>query len=467
MTDKSSPGSNPARRLSLWAVALAAALFALIPPTFNPNAVMLYVPAAFYLVKFKLLMGLSAALLAAVLGATLTGARFVRLPVLIPTLAFLGVSTVSMLLSGDIPHSLIGETNRHDGLLTLAAGVLLFYAAARFLDSWAKVRVFLMAGVASAVLISIYGILQMFRLDPVLSLGIPWYVMEPVSGPLSNWYPVIGRSFATLGWPIWLAAYLTLMTGAALALYFRTEARWERWLWLAAMALMAACWVYTFTRGAMLGVGVAVPILLLLAHRRLGTVRPLLLPIVVMVAAILAAQLLSPQSTSVFSRFGGANLAPTAEEIPEGGDLSVTTRLLMWRDTISVIAERPLLGHGPDNFASPFERHEGEDLRAFFPNGEVIDKAHNELLQVAATTGLLGLTAYLWVFVSYFRHAYRGGGWPLLALSGGVLAYILQLQTAFTTIATGVTFWAILGVSVAIMRIQERETGPGQPSGAE
>jgi hypothetical protein len=40
-----------------------------------------------------------------------------------------------------------------------------------------------------------------------------------------------------------------------------------------------------------------------------------------------------------------------------------------------------------------------------------------------------------------------------------VLAYLLQLQTAFTTI--GVTFRAILGVSVAIMRIQERKTGLG------
>jgi hypothetical protein len=79
-------------------------------------------------------------------------------------------------------------------------------------------------------------------------------------------------------------------------------------------------------------------------------------------------------------------------------------------------------------------------------------------LQVAATTGLLDLAAYLWVFVSYLHHAYRGG-WPLLALSGSVLAYFLQLQTTFTTI--GVTFRAILGVSVAIMRIQERKTGLG------
>ncbi len=134
-----------------------------------------------------------------------------------------------------------------------------------------------------------------------------------------------------------------------------------------------------------------------------------------------------------------------------GGSVSVTARLLMWRDTAPMILEHPLLGHGPDNFAEPFERHEGEDLRFILLDvGEdvMVDKAHNELLQVAATTGLLGLTAYLWIFASYFRNAYRRGGWPLIALSGGVLAYILQLQTAFSTIATGVTFWAVLGVSV-------------------
>ena len=44
-----------------------------------------------------------------------------------------------------------------------------------------------------------------------------------------------------------------------------------------------------------------------------------------------------------------------------------------------------------------------------------------------------------------------------------MLAYILQLQVVFTTIAFGVIFWAILGVSVAVMRIQEAE---GKTAGA-
>ena len=135
------------------------------------------------------------------------------------------------------------------------------------------------------------------------------------------------------------------------------------------------------------------------------------------------------------------------------------TRLWIWRDTIPMILDRPLLGHGPDNYLQPFfERYQSEDLETFNNQvGQYIDKAHNELLQVAATTGLLGLGAYLWIFVSYFRGTYRRGGWVLLALSGGVLAYILELQTGFTTIANGVTFWAILGVSVAVMRILDRE----------
>lgn len=448
-----------ARRLSFIGAALAASIFVLIPVAFDPTVVIAQPWKAFDLTKLELLVKLSAALLAAVLGALVLGDRPYSVPVLLPALAFLGVSTLSTLFSGDILHSLVGEVDRYDGLLSLAAGVLVFYAAAVFLDSWAKVRVFLVAGITSAVIVSVYGLSQMFGLDPVLQMGIPWaYMQEPVTGHLSILYSYTDRVFSTVGYPISLAAYLTLMMGATLALYFKTQARWERWVWLAVMALMGACWLYTYTRGAMLGCAVALPVVLFLAYRRLGSIRPLLVPVAVMLVGVLAAHLANPQSMNVFDRFAQTNLAATPEEMPEGGDLSVTTRLLMWRDIIPVIAERPLIGHGPDNFIQPFKRHEGEDLKSFFPQGTIIDKAHNELLQVAATTGLLGLAAYLWIFISYFRHAYRSGGWALLALSGGVLAYILQLQTWVTSVTTGVTFWALLGVSVAVMRIQEGES---------
>lgn len=121
VSGKAIPREISAGRLGLWVIALATTTLALVPLAFNPDAVLLQVPAAFYKVKFKLLMGLSAALLVGVLGTTLSGARFERVPVLLPAAAFLGVSTLSTLFSGNIVHSLVGERFRYDGLLSLAA----------------------------------------------------------------------------------------------------------------------------------------------------------------------------------------------------------------------------------------------------------------------------------------------------------------------------------------------------------
>ncbi|PLS83090.1 MAG: hypothetical protein CYG60_22740, partial [Actinobacteria bacterium] len=86
--------------------------------------------------------------------------------------------------------------------------------------------------------------------------------------------------------------YLTLMMGAATALFFNKtgSSSWRyRAPWLFALAVIGACWIYTDTRGALLGVMVALPVILWLARRRMGTVRPLLVPLATLVAAMVAA----------------------------------------------------------------------------------------------------------------------------------------------------------------------------------
>jgi putative inorganic carbon (HCO3(-)) transporter len=382
--------------------------------------------------------------------------RFTRVPLLIPVATYLVISTLSTGRSENVYLSLIGTEFRYKGLLSLSAGILLFYAAARFLNSWGKTRFFLLTGVLSAVIIAIYGITQRFGFDPLLHLSAEW--LKSGEGVPS-----------TLGTPIYLAAYLTLMLGAAGALYYLASSRWERVLWLSALGVMGVCLVFTYTRGALLGGAIALPVVVGLAHRRMEAIQPLFAPLAVLIASTLVAWVLSSTvmlnlapatgdgrgrevDTSVSQR--PVKALKVGPNVPEflGEGRSVYARLLMWRDTIPVILERPLLGHGPDNFEGPFSRHAGDDLKAIV-NYRPIDEAHNEFLQVAATTGLLGLASYIWIIVAYFRKVYSCGGWPLIALSAGLLAYIVQLQTAFTSVATGVTFWGILGVSVAVMRL--------------
>jgi len=445
-----------ASRLSATAITvLATTIFALIPLFVNPFNAAQFAYQHFWPPKLLLLLGLSALLLAVVLAATLSRARFRWVPMLLPAAAFLAISTLSTAFSEDVYLSLVGLTGYYDGLLSVAAGVLLFYASARFLDSRAKVRSFLATGVASATIIAAYGISQRFGFDPLSGLAAAW--------PTDYG----SRVFSTIGNPIYLAAYLTLMMGGAAALYFEAVLKWERVLWLSALAVIGACWFYTYTRGTVLGVGIALPVVLWFAHRRMGSARPLLVPLGSLAAAVLTAALLGWYADERPSQSQGAPTQEAGTLSPAPGvpsrlaqtqDANMVSRLLIWRDTVPVILERPLLGHGLDNFPEPFSRYEGEDLRAMMEAAQpvLVVKAQNELLQVLATTGALGLAAYVWIFFAYFRNAYRCGGWALIALSGGMLAYILQLQTIFTTLTTSVTFWAVLGVSAAVMRLPDR-----------
>jgi O-antigen ligase/type II secretory pathway pseudopilin PulG len=511
-------GEATVRGLELGAIAIAITLIVSVPVVLDPAG-------DYSLPKFEVLMGLSAALLVAVLGVVVLRRESLGVPVLVPALAFLGASALSALFSEDPWHSLFGD--RYEGLLTLAAGVLLFYALARFLNSPLRVRVFLAAGVAAAVLVSIYGIFQRYGLDMISGWGNPWYTNPE-------------RATSTLGHPIALAAYLTLMMGAATALCFKKNGSsfWRyQASWLFALAVMGACWIYTDTRGAWLGATVALPVVLWFSIRKMGTLRPLLVPLATVVVAMAATVV----AWSVFAKamagevveaagyaFGDLTLPLRIQNIPtmtmlvvyvaligailwlsERGERTVRfllvalliptiavgitavavvtgnlasaepataknidanseLRLHIWRDTLPMILDSPLLGYGPDNFQESFKPYIGQDLETALTSDphEVlgVDRAHNHLLQLAATTGLLGLAAYLWVFVSYFRNVYRRGGWPLIALSGGVLAYFLQLQTGIDAIDTSVVFWAILGVSVALMRLHDREEQSGAPN---
>ena len=515
MIEKSVEQSKGLRKVASWfgllGVIAAAAAVMLVPITLEPeklNSVL--APLAYSESQLRMLLMIAVVLLVAVLGMLAMGERPVGVPVLVPVLILLSVSAASTLFSERPVHSLYGD--RAEGLLSLAAGVLIFYALVRGLTSRSRVHLFLVATTITAVFISALGIAQNYGFDPLSGWG-----NRPFTEIAS------GRPFATIGNPLPFAAYLTLMMGAATALWLGAGTRVRRSMWLLALALIGASWIYTEARGAMLGAGVALPVVLLAARHRMGTMRPLLVPVTVLVAAMATAvaaskafgySTLSPRTCAVLLAYlalvgvcawllergrgrlalvflmvllagvgvaafvatssgnlslNSLGLSRAEAQTSQGGDVSLQIRLYTWRDTIPMILDRPLLGHGPDNFVKPFQSYTSDGLNVLLGNEpdlviSLMDRAHNHFLQIAATTGLLGLGAYLWVLVSYFRNSYRRGGWILTALSGTVLAYVLQIQTAFPALPTDVAFWGVLGVSVALMRVRDGEDEE-EPSG--
>jgi hypothetical protein len=119
-------------------------------------------------------------------------------------------------------------------------------------------------------------------------------------------------------------------------------------------------------------------------------------------------------------------------------------RPAIWRDSLQLIASRPLFGYGPDNFGLVFPRFQS------IPLGSVqVDKAHSEVLQVAATQGLVGLVAYVWLLAAFVRTFVRGrgadGAYPIFA---GWVGYQVTLLLNFSALAAAFPFWVFAAAAM-------------------
>jgi O-antigen ligase len=95
---------------------------------------------------------------------------------------------------------------------------------------------------------------------------------------------------------------------------------------------------------------------------------------------------------------------------------SMSLRVVYLRNTLELIAARPLLGYGTGAFSEAYGRHVAgrtglEGLPAHDP--------HNQYLNIATENGLLGLAVFIWFLVAAFR---QRAGQPYRLLGLGVLA---------------------------------------------
>ena len=70
----------------------------------------------------------------------------------------------------------------------------------------------------------------------------------------------------------------------------------------------------------------------------------------------------------------------------------------IWKATISMIARRPLLGHGFGTYVAAYPQYRLPQYFLRRKATNVTDHAHNELLEIAAEQGLAGLGATLWLW---------------------------------------------------------------------
>lgn len=106
--------------------------------------------------------------------------------------------------------------------------------------------------------------------------------------------------------------------------------------------------------------------------------------------------------------------------------------------------ERPLTGYGLENYERAVRRI---DYPFKIPQEleERTDKAHNEILEILLSSGLIGLG--LWVLlITWTIRAF----WPNKILLASLLIFLLKAQTNVTSTSEYVLFWILVGLAMKI-----------------
>jgi O-antigen ligase len=157
-----------------------------------------------------------------------------------------------------------------------------------------------------------------------------------------------------------------------------------RWFWglVGALMLMVAALVMTHTRGAWMGFAAGGALLMGCRQKRLLLALP-----VVAVVIFLA----SPDPVRARIR-----------SIVDPQDVTARERLYMWGSGIQIIRDHPWTGVGINGVKGVYQAYKHPDAIR-----EQRGHLHNNLLQIAAERGLIGVTCWLWIWVAFYRQAWK------------------------------------------------------------
>lgn len=248
------------------------------------------------------------------------------------------------------------------------------------------------------------------------------------------------RVDGTLGNASYLAVYMLIHFFVALLFLWRARTGALRSLY-GLLALAHLFVVYnTATRGAILGVlgGLLVLALLNVRNREDSRLRKASIATVIAMAVLVGGFWLARnssfvESSPVLSRFSEIS----TKELRGGG------RAFVWPMAIEGFKDQPILGWGQENFSYVFQ---GNYDPAMFELEPWFDRAHNIFLDWAIAGGILGLMAYLSLYVALLYMVWKSdfAYGEKTIITSLVAAYFFHNFFVFDHLASYILFFALL-----------------------
>jgi len=464
------------------------AIVLLVPILVNPFGCRLYKLSKITFFRFTTLLLLTAWLVDRINSGELAASlrKLLARPLALPALLFASAHALSTVTSV-APHlSLWGSFIRVCGTYNVLCYVVFFLLIILILRTSKQLERLITLALLASLPVALYGVLQRSGFEPIFP-----------------WRDYSSRVVSTMGNPIFLGAYLImviplafgrLLVGLHALLGGGQPASSRRSMVLGVigysslLVLQLVCLLYTQARGPWFGLLSGALLFAVLLALRHGMRKLLLVTTAAGVAliALLAALNLPNAPLEPFTESPYLSRLVISDELAAGKGTE-WVRLLIWQGTLELIKSRPNIGFAPDPLR-PLRHLVGygpETMEVVFPQvypprlayvearEAVIDRAHNELLDILVTTGALGLAAFLLLIGSFFYYGvsllWRTRSFKtqvsLIALLSAMFAHLVEAQFGILRPSAELLLWLYLAL-VSAMYTVETAKADSPPAGA-
>lgn len=244
----------------------------------------------------------------------------------------------------------------------------LLFIGFEYLRTPKRARRYLALIMGTGVILAILGFAQL-KIFPDFSFMAP-----------EGWDPHIGRLLSTWFDPNFLAGYLAALTTIGVAMALGRPWRVARWWW-SAVAIMGLALVLTYSRSGYLALVMGVGLVTAVRSRPLFLIGLLVAGAIVLFVPRVQERVIGIRSV----------------------DETAQLRIQSWDRALSIIDDYPLYGVGY-NMYKYAQLHYGflDDPTAHSATG-----SDSSLLTIWVTTGILGLLAYCWLYLTLLIEAWK------------------------------------------------------------
>jgi O-antigen ligase len=317
-------------------------------------------------------------------------------------MAFLGAIILSCSVSVDFNTSFWGDAERMLGVFHVIHFFFLYLILITVFRNYKDWQILLLSSVAIATIVSFLGI--------------------------------VGNAYSTIGNTAYVSGYLIFNLYFCAMLFWRARKESWRWLLTIPVIIMLIEFARTHTSGAIIGLGISVLLIVFLIGALHQNKKIKIAAWGTLSVAIIALVLIfSQQNATWFQNSFLKNL--TAQKI------TFQTRLLSWEAAAKDFHNHPWLGVGFGNYAVIFDKYFNAKFYDYSRSETYFDRAHNNLIDIASTSGLVGLLAYLSIFVAVAIYIVRlikkdRLNYEPIIIIGLFAAYFIQNLAIFDSLVT-------------------------------